>query len=265
MIFRIRGLILFLFIVGIGPGAFGAEPIMMKSSDEGGDREALVFAPAAGGPAAKAPVLFVFHPHGNVAQQAAETMHFQTDWPEALVVYMQGLPTPGLLGDVEGKYPGWQQTPGQLEDRDLKFFDTTLAAMREKYPVDDRRIYATGFSNGGFFTYLLWAKRPKVFAAFATGGCNILPDVEITEPRAAIHAAGKNDLLAFFSDQETTIAKLRKLNGCSEQGESCGAGCTLYPSTTGTPVEAFIYSGGHTYPPEASELIVKFLKAQSLK
>jgi polyhydroxybutyrate depolymerase len=57
-----------------------------------------------------------------------------------------------LLGDVEGKYPGWQQTPGQLGDRDLKFFDTVLGAIREKYPVDDRRIYATGFSNGGFFT-----------------------------------------------------------------------------------------------------------------
>ena len=88
-------------------------------------------------------------------------MHFQTDWPEALVIYMQGLPTPGLLGDIEGKHPGWQQTPGQLEDRDLKFFDTVLAAMKEKYPVDDRRIYATGFSNGGFFTFLLWARVPK--------------------------------------------------------------------------------------------------------
>jgi polyhydroxybutyrate depolymerase len=137
--------------------------------------------------------------------------------------------------------------------------------MREKYPVDDRRIYATGFSNGGFFTYLLWAKRPKVFAAFAVGGCSILPDVQITEPRPAFHAGGKSDLLALFSDQEKTIAELRKLNGCSDKGESCGTGCTLYPSTKGAPVETFIYEGGHAYPAEASELIVKFFKAQSLK
>jgi polyhydroxybutyrate depolymerase len=265
MIFRIRSLILFLFILGIGSGAFGAKPIMMKSSDEGIDREALLFPPDVTNPAAKVPVIFVFHPHGNAPQQTAEMMHFQTDWPEALVIYMQGLPTPGLLGDAEGTYPGWQQTPGQLEDRDLKFFDIVLTAIRERYPVDDRRIYATGFSNGGFFTYLLWAKRPQIFAAFATGACTILPAVQITEPRAVFHAAGKNDLLALFADQEKTMAELRKLNGCSEQGESCATGCTLYPSTKGAPVETFIYPAGHSYPPEASELIVKFFKAQSLK
>ena len=103
MIFRIRGLIPFLFSVGMGPGMLGAEPIMMKSSEGGVDHEALIFPPASEGSAAKVPVVFVFHPHGNVAQQAASTMHFQTDWPEARVVYMQGLPTPGLLGEVEGK------------------------------------------------------------------------------------------------------------------------------------------------------------------
>ena len=265
MIFWIRSLIPLLFVFGIASGAFGAKPIMLKSSDEGGDREALVYPPDASDPAAKMPVIFAFHPHGNVAQQAAEMMHFQIDWPEALVIYMQGLPTPGMLGDVEGKYPGWQQTPGQFEDRDLKFFDTVLAAIREKYPVDDHRIYATGFSNGGFFTFLLWAQRPKVFAAFATGACTILPAIRISEPRAAFHAGGKSDLLALFSDQEKSIAELRKLNGCSDKGESCGTGCTFYPSTKGTPVEMFIYPEGHAYPPAASALIVKFFKAQSLK
>ena len=265
MTFRMRSLILLLFVPGIASGAFGAKPIMLKSSDNGIDREALLFPPDPGDPATKVPVVFVFHPHGNVASQTAETMHFQTDWPEALIIYMQGLPTPGLLGDIEGKYPGWQQTPGQLEDRDLKFFDTVLAAIKEKYPVDDRRIYATGFSNGGFFTFLLWAQRPNVFAAFATGACTILPTVRITEPRAAFHSGGKSDLLALFSDQEKSIAELRKLNDCSEKGESCGDGCTLYPSTKGTPVETFIYPEGHSYPPAASALIVKFFKAQSLK
>jgi polyhydroxybutyrate depolymerase len=265
MIFRIHSLILVFSLLATAASAFGTEPVMMTSSEGGVDRVALVFPPASSDPAAKAPVVFVFHPHGSTAQQAAGMMHFQTDWPEALVVYMQGVPTPGLLGDVEGAYPGWQQTPGQLGDRDLKFFDTVLGAIREKYPVDDRRIYATGFSNGGFFTYLLWAERPKVFAAFAAGACNILPAVRITKSRPAFHLAGKSDMLALLADQERTIAELRKLNGCSEEGESCGTGCTLYSSTKGTPVEAFIYPAGHSYPPEASGLIVKFFKAQSLK
>ena len=67
MTFRIRSLSLLLFVLGIASGAFGAKPIMLKSSDNGIDREALVFPPDAGDPAAKVPVVFVFHSHGNVA------------------------------------------------------------------------------------------------------------------------------------------------------------------------------------------------------
>jgi polyhydroxybutyrate depolymerase len=42
-----------------------------------------------------------------------------------------------------------------------------LATLRGRYPVDDRRIYATGFSNGAAFSDPLWAARGKTFAAFA--------------------------------------------------------------------------------------------------
>ena len=36
--------------------------------------------------------------------------------------------------------------------------------------MDDKRIYATAHSNGGGFTYLLWAARGERFAAFAPSG-----------------------------------------------------------------------------------------------
>ena len=80
---------------------------------------------------------------------------------------MQGLNTPGALTDTEGKKPGWQKTFGDQDDRDLKFFDAVLATLKKDYKVDEKRIYATGHSNGGGFTYLLWAARGEVFAAVA--------------------------------------------------------------------------------------------------
>src|SRR5262245_9169619 len=46
-----------------------------------------------------APVVFAFHGHGGSARGAAEMFRFQDEWPEALVVYMEGLPTPGRLSD----------------------------------------------------------------------------------------------------------------------------------------------------------------------
>ena len=79
---------------------------------------------------------------------------------------MQGLPTPSPV-DPRGRFPGWQREVGQSGDRDLKFFDAVLATLKQKYPVDEHRIYATGFSNGAFFTYVLWATRGSTFAAFA--------------------------------------------------------------------------------------------------
>ena len=100
-------------------------------------------------------------------ENAARTFHIETNWPEAIVVYMQGVNTPGRLTDPEGKKPGWQHNAGDHGDRDLKFFDAVLASLKSDYKVDTKRIYSTGHSNGGGFTYLLWAARGEHFAAFA--------------------------------------------------------------------------------------------------
>ncbi len=36
---------------------------------------------------------------------------------------------------------------------------TLLARLKQDYRVDEMRVYATGHSNGGSFTHLLWAER----------------------------------------------------------------------------------------------------------
>src|SRR5437667_8588175 len=74
---------------------------------DGVQREALVFEPAKK-TADKVPLVFDFHGHGGTAKQAARTHHVHEAWPDALVVYMQGLNTPGKLTDPEGKKSGWQ-------------------------------------------------------------------------------------------------------------------------------------------------------------
>jgi polyhydroxybutyrate depolymerase len=61
----------------------------------------------------------------------------------------------------------WQKTFGDQNDRDLKFFDAVLATLKKDCRIDEKRVYATGHSNGGAFTYLLWAARGDVFAAVA--------------------------------------------------------------------------------------------------
>ena len=246
-------------VICLTSNAFAAEPAPTKFNVDGVEREALVFLPSTS-TKAKAPVMFAFHGHGGNMHFAARGMGFQNFWPEAIVVYPQGLPTPGLIMDEKGDKPGWQREPGKQQDRDLKFVDAILATLHEKYSADERRIYATGFSNGGLFTYLLWAARGNVFAAFAPGGAALLPSVQPTQPRPVLHYGGERDRVARFDKQEATIEKVRKFNGCVGQGNACGDNCTIYDSTKGAPVATFIHPFGHIYPPQVTSLIVKFFQ-----
>src|SRR6478672_3764464 len=53
----------------------------------------------------KVPLVFDFHGHGGKDRHAARSHRLHEAWPEAVVVYMQGLNTPGKLTDPEGKKP----------------------------------------------------------------------------------------------------------------------------------------------------------------
>ncbi len=212
-----------------------------------------------------APVVFVFHGHGGNMALAAKGCAIHVLWPEAIVVYPQGLPTPGLLVDPQGKLPGWQHAAGDHGDRDLKFFDAMLATLHKDYRVDDKRIYATGHSNGGYFTYLLWAYRGNQLAAVAPSAAATISSLGELKPKPVLHIAGQHDTLVKFAWQQATMDSLRKLNQCGEgQPWDEQPGCTLYPSKLGAPVVTYIHPGGHVFPPNTPALIVKFFKEHAL-
>lgn len=229
---------------------------------DGVSREALVYVPGKAKTEAT-PVVFAFHGHGGTMEHAARTFGYHRQWPEAMVVYMQGLNTPGKLTDPEGKKSGWQSSMGDQGDRDLKFFDAALDGLKRSYRVDEKRLYATGHSNGGGFTYLLWAARGEKFAAFAPCAAFLVKDATQLKPKPMLHVAGENDPLVKFAWQNAMIERILKLNQCGE-GTSWQQfeGCTLYDSKINAPVVTFIHPGNHTFPPEAPAIIVKFFKSQ---
>ncbi|MBC7818717.1 MAG: prolyl oligopeptidase family serine peptidase [Planctomycetaceae bacterium] len=240
--------------------AAAAEPTRREWTIDGVKREADVFAPSK--PSSDPPPLvFGFHGHGGNIRNAARSFQLHQQWPEAVVVYMQGLNTPGRLTDPEGKKPGWQSAAGDQGDRDLKFFDAVLTSIKEKHKIDERRVYSTGHSNGGGFTYLLWATRGDVFAAVAPSAAVAARSAKDLKPKPVMHIAGENDGLVKFAWQQVAMTRLRTLNECGE-GTSwdTNKNCTLYPSKNGNPVVTMIHPGTHKYPEEAPALIVKFFK-----
>lgn len=226
---------------------------------EGGVREGLLYVPVQA-TSQPSPVVFVFHGHGGSMQAVARSFAIHTLWPEAIVVYLQGLNTPGRLTDPEGKKAGWQHTAGAQGDRDLKFFDTVLTGLRRDYRVDPGRIFSTGHSNGGGFTYLLWAERGDVLAAVAPSAAAAAGLREgRLKPKPVMHLAGEKDELVKFAWQQQTIATVKKLNQCGE-GRPWDKSCTLYPSPLGTPVVTMIHPGTHAFPRSAPALIVRFFQ-----
>ncbi|MCU0704230.1 MAG: prolyl oligopeptidase family serine peptidase [Fimbriiglobus sp.] len=243
--------------------AFAAdpEPKTQEFTVGGLKREALVYAPAK--PGKKVPVVFAFHGHGGTAKNAARSFALQTHWQEAIVVYPQGLPTPGRLTDPDGKKNGWQATAGDQGDRDLKFFDEMLTWLKKDHLVDEKRVYATGHSNGGSFTYLLWQQRGDVFAAVAPSAA-AGKNAKDLKPKPCLHVAGESDELVKYEWQKATMATVRKTNGCVETGkewEKAGKLVgTVYESKGGTPFVSLIGPGGHQFPADAPKLIVKFFQ-----
>jgi polyhydroxybutyrate depolymerase len=227
---------------------------------DGVTREALISLPATA-KATPAPVIFAFHGHGGNMQNSSRMYGYHSLWPEAIVVYPQGLNTPGRLTDPEGKKPGWQSGVGVQGDRDLKFFDTMLATLEKEAKVDPKRIYSTGHSNGGGFTYLLWAARGEKLAACAPSAAAAIRTRSELKPKPVLHAGSEKDPLVKFEWQKATIEAVKKLNECSGgQPWKDKKGYTIYPSKIGTPVVTYLHDGGHGFPREAPAVIVEFFK-----
>lgn len=230
-------------------------------------REALVFAPAKSDK--PAPLVFAFHGHGGTMRQASRSLAMHVAWPEAVVVYPQGVPTPGQLTDPDGKRNGWQAKAGDHGDRDLKFFDDLLKAVKKDYPIDDKRVYCTGHSNGGGFTFLLWAQRGDVFAAVAPSAA-VASYVKDLNPKPCLHVAGEADTLVKYAWQQRMMDAVKKLNGCDSTGKEWAKSGelkgTVYESKGGTPFVGLIGPGTHTFPSaDAPKLIVKFFQEHAGK
>ncbi|MBI2510705.1 MAG: prolyl oligopeptidase family serine peptidase [Opitutae bacterium] len=206
--------------------------------------------------------MFAFHGHGGNAVHASRSFALHPLWPEAIVVYPQGLPTPGALTDRAGRENGWQAFAGAQADRDLKFVDAMLTDFEARFHYDARRVYAMGHSNGGAFTYLLWAERGPVFAAVAPSAAVLARGVEKLTPKPVLHLGSPDDPLVKFTWQERMIDRLLEINGGGPRHPDA-RGYTSYPSSEGAETATYLREVGHGFPNGGAEAIVKFFQAHT--
>jgi polyhydroxybutyrate depolymerase len=191
---------------------------------DGEIREYIQYVPAIYDGSVPVPVVFVFHGLGDSMEgmyvagmnYVADTANFIVIVPQALVDPLAGTAWNSLAG-IAGIY-----FPNQEVD-DVGFVMAMIDSLGVNFNIDMSRIYATGFSMGGFFTNRLACERPEVFAAVASvagtvgGGLDCNP----SQPLRIAHFHGTADQTVgyannlFGSSVPEWLEIWQDANGCS--------------------------------------------------
>lgn len=269
---RLSGLILCSFFVSTGAFALEEEKTYFF---EGNERSVLL---CSGNSSTEglAPLVLVFHGYGGNARSTQRRYKIEDLWPEARVVYVQGLVIPQRDdGRIEpGKErAGWQRTPGMDGDRDLKFVDYLIESLADEYNIDRNQVFASGYSNGALFTWVLLTERPHTFAAFAPiAGIDNGVLNAATVPKPVMFHIATNDSAFKFPWAQKTIRRMKKLNRISGEGTKWEGNRAVNLDYTefahepgGAPFVLEVNSGGHAIPSYAPKNIVKFFSQQTQK
>ena len=177
-------------------------------------REFLVYVPDGLNPGAPVPLVFMHHGSTGTMEQFASTSGWRevADQEGFVVVFPQGLQY-YVLEDEDGRGGRWstrwnmygldldidtaRRVPGYPEAspwpaNDVAFTLAMIDAVNTQLAVDDRRIFAAGFSNGAAFSTRLAHDIPNVIAAASPSGAGFAggpQSCDRSKPRPTLCAA----------------------------------------------------------------------------
>ena len=208
-----------------------------------------------------APLIFVWHGHGGSAEKFVKRFPIYKFWREAIVVFPQGVNSKSPW-DIKAGKTGWQFQIGDYDDRDIKFFDIMYSYFLNSFAINDERIYCTGSSNGGTFTYILLQLRPKVFAAAApaiTAKAGLENIYKMNLPPIPIfHTSGKKEYS--FSKQKKLVDFIIKEKEAKYLGYWNDNIFTAYYKSKEGDLVWFVHDDGHRWRTRDTELIADFFK-----
>lgn len=149
------------------------------------------------------PLVVVLHGGGGSATSTVKMTGFDAEADRAgfIAVYPNGTDHTRPLLNLAGK-PGFLTWNAgtccgyALENHvdDVGFIRAVVRQIENKYPIDAKRIYATGISNGGMMAYTLACKASDLFAAVGiVSGIITDPACHPAQPVSVIHFHGSAD------------------------------------------------------------------------
>ena len=223
------------------------------------ERTYLVHVPASYSEQKPAALIFVFHGGGGEAKTSGKFTGFSelSDKEGFIVVYPQGVDKSWNDGRNSTKI-----TAQREHVDDIGFVTALLDHLEHQYSIDPKRIYATGPSNGGFFSNRVGAELSDRFAAIAPViglmACPVAENFKPRQPVSVLAINGTEDPLVPYNGGDV------KLMGMGGRGSGISAldtvkkwadhdGCKKDPVNTelpdtdpndGTRVKISTWSGG---------------------
>ena len=136
---------------------------------EGETREYLIYVPNTYDTIQSFPLMLNFHGWTMSARNQMEVsdMRALSETDEFILVYPQGT---RLWGSTHWNVGSW--TLGS-NAKDVEFIAALINLIADNYNIDDERVYACGYSNGGFFSHELACQLSQKIAAIGTVAANI--------------------------------------------------------------------------------------------
>ena len=144
---------------------------------DGIEREYVVYVPAIYNGMSNVPLMFNFHGGGGYASDHIQMINMNNiaDTAGFIAVYPQG------AIDYDGAEPGNTPSTSWLHKaptshNDVNFIAAIIDTLSNEYLVDENRVYACGYSEGGIFSYEIGCRLNDRIAAFASVSGSMMTD-----------------------------------------------------------------------------------------
>jgi len=195
-------------LLALGPESASALAAASPPGDQvvtlkhgGRERSAIVHMPLGAAERQFLPVVLNFHGGGGYGanQREYSRLDVLAESENFIAVYPNG------TGRLSGRLLTWNagtccaySAVNKVDD--VGFVRALIDRLAEKFPIDRRRIYATGMSNGGMMAHRLAAEASDVIAAVApVAGGLVLSTLQSGRPVPVLHTHSVDDPRALYT------------------------------------------------------------------
>jgi polyhydroxybutyrate depolymerase len=217
-----------------------------------GSRTVRVHVPASYDPTKRTPVVINMHGRtGDGLQQAAQSYMFAKSNLEGFIaVHPESITSPTSWN------AGWGccNPANMIGVDDVGFIRALISELEAKLCVDPDRVFATGFSNGGYLAHRVACELSDRIAAIGSvAGLLQVYSCPVTRPMPVFDVHGTADPLVSYSWVDPTIQYWVKNNACTTMETSYQNGdatCVTHGGCNqgADVVHCAIDGGGHQWP-----------------